>query len=72
MTAHTRTARAIRATITRAATRGDINAQAAREELHAEPHLARAAAAAARHDLSAADQIFAASLTAMGWDADAL
>lgn len=69
MKAQTRT---IRATIARQAARGDINAQAAHEELRAEPHLARAAAAAARRDLSAADQIFAASLTAMGWDADAL
>lgn len=62
----------IRAIITRQAARGDANARAALEELHAEPHLAAAAALADRHDLSAADQIFAASLTAMGWDADAL
>lgn len=72
MTAHTRTARAIRATITRAAARGDANAQAAREHLQAEPHLARAAAEADRRDLSAADRIWTADLTAMGWDADAL
>ena len=65
-------ARTIRATIARQAARGDANAQAAHEELHAEPSLARAAADAARRDLSAADQIFAASLAAMGWDADAL
>ena len=69
MQAQTRT---IRATIARQAARGDANAAAAQEELRAEPHLARAAADARRHDLSAADQIFAASLAAMGWDADAL
>ena len=65
-------ARAIRATIARQAARGDANAQAAREELHAEPHLARAAADADRRDLSAADRIWTADLAAMGWDADAL
>lgn len=64
--------RAIRATIARQAARGDANAAAAREHLQAEPHLARAAADARRHDLSAADRIWAADLTAMGWDADAL
>lgn len=72
MKAHTRISRAIRAAITRAATRGDANAEAAREHLQAEPHLARAAAEADRRDLSAADRIWVADLTAMGWDADAL
>ena len=62
----------LRAAIARAAAEGDANAQAAADELRAEPDLAAAAARAARDDLSPADQIFAASLTAMGWDADAL
>ena len=68
----THAARTIRATLTRAAARGDTNAAAAAEELRAEPHLARAAAEAARRDLTAADRIWEASLTEMGWDADAL
>lgn len=63
---------ALIAAITQAAAEGDVNAQAAAEVLCAEPSLARAAAQAARDDLSPADQIFTASLTAMGWDADAL
>ena len=63
---------ALIAAITQAAAEGDVNAQAAAEVLHVEPNLARAAAQAARDDLSPADQIFTASLTAMGWDADAL
>ena len=65
-------ARAIRAEITRAAARGCPNAAAAAETLRDEPHLAAAAARARRTDLTAADRVWTADLTAAGWDADSL
>ena len=62
----------LRAAIARAAAEGDANAQAAADELRAEPDLAAAAARAARDDLSPADQILKASLTTPRRESDAL
>lgn len=66
-----RQARALRPSLTRAARRGDANAAAALETLQDDPTLAAEAAAAARRDLSAADQIWEADLArhpaAEGW-----
>ena len=49
-----------------------LRAAAAAETLRDEPHLAAAAARARRTDLTAADRVWTADLTAAGWDADSL